>query len=137
MSRQDGVALYAGAMVALIVGVDWAFFRDRFWKRLMVNVGIALVLGAFYLRFLRDCMIKLLEEWRAGRTTEAVVVTLNTVDTDWAQELLGEADAFCCWQGRMEFTDLRGYTLWGSMISYFGPHKKLFREVFGPYGVVR
>ena len=54
MSRQVGVALYAVAMVAVIVGVDWVFFRDRFWKRLMVNVGIVLVLGAFYLRFLKD-----------------------------------------------------------------------------------
>jgi len=39
-------------MVAIIVGVDIAFFRDRFWERLMVNVGMVLVFGAFYLRFL-------------------------------------------------------------------------------------
>ena len=53
MSRQVGVALYAVVMVAVIVGVDLVFFRDRFWERLMVNVGIVLVFGAFYLRFLR------------------------------------------------------------------------------------
>jgi hypothetical protein len=53
MSRQVGVALYAAAMVAVIVGVDLTFFSDRFWERLMVNVGIVLVFGAFYLRFLR------------------------------------------------------------------------------------
>jgi len=41
------------AMVALIVGVDVLFFRDHFWPRLMVNVGIVLVFGAFTLRFLR------------------------------------------------------------------------------------
>ncbi len=29
------------------------FFRDRFWERLMVNVGIVLVFAAFYLRFLK------------------------------------------------------------------------------------
>lgn len=40
-------------MVALIVGVDVLFFRDHFWPRLMVNVGIVLVFGAFTLRFLR------------------------------------------------------------------------------------
>jgi hypothetical protein len=38
-------------MVALIVGVDIAFFRYRFWERLMANVGIVLIFAAFYLRF--------------------------------------------------------------------------------------
>ena len=41
------------AMVAVIVGVDVAFFRYRFLERLMVNVGIVLVFAAFYLRFFR------------------------------------------------------------------------------------
>ena len=31
---------------------DIAFFRDRFWERLMVNIGIVLVFAAFYMRFL-------------------------------------------------------------------------------------
>jgi hypothetical protein len=47
------IGLYVMAMAAVIVGVDFAFFRDRFWERLMVNIGIVLVFGAFYLRFLR------------------------------------------------------------------------------------
>jgi hypothetical protein len=38
-------------MVAVIVGVDVAFFRDHPWPRLMVNAGIVLVFGAIYLRF--------------------------------------------------------------------------------------
>lgn len=46
------IVLYVLAMAAVIVGVDLLFFRDRFWERLMVNVGIVLVFGAFYLRFL-------------------------------------------------------------------------------------
>jgi len=53
MGRQAGIALYVVAMIALIVGVDVAFFRDRFWERLLVNVGIVVVFGAFYFRFLR------------------------------------------------------------------------------------
>jgi hypothetical protein len=53
MNKQVAVTLYVLAMVAVIVGVDWAFFRDQFWARLMVNIGIVLVFGAFYLRFLR------------------------------------------------------------------------------------
>ena len=47
------VVLYALAMVAVIVGSDLAFFRGRFWERLMVNIGIVLVFAAFYLSFLR------------------------------------------------------------------------------------
>jgi hypothetical protein len=43
--------LYVLAMAAVIVGVDFLFFRNRFWERLMVNIGIVLVFGAFYLKF--------------------------------------------------------------------------------------
>lgn len=46
-------ALYVLAMAAVIVGVDFAFFRNRFWERLTVNIGIVLVFAAFYLRFLK------------------------------------------------------------------------------------
>jgi len=45
--------LYAVAMAAVIVGVDIAFFRNRFWERLTVNIGIVLVFAAFYFRFFR------------------------------------------------------------------------------------
>jgi hypothetical protein len=53
MDLQVTVVLYLVAMAAVIVGVDVAFFRNRFWERLMVNIGIVLVFAAFYLRFLR------------------------------------------------------------------------------------
>jgi hypothetical protein len=53
MGRQAAVALYGAAMVAVIVGADFAFFRNRFWERLTVNIGVVLVFAAFYLRFLR------------------------------------------------------------------------------------
>ena len=53
MGRQVVVVLYVVAMVAVIVGVDFVFFRNRFWERLTVNIGIVLVFAAFYLRFLR------------------------------------------------------------------------------------
>ena len=52
MRKAAGV-LYVLAMVAVVVGADVLFFRNRFWERLMVNVGIVLVFGAFYLRFLK------------------------------------------------------------------------------------
>jgi hypothetical protein len=51
MDRQVAVVLYVAAMAAVIVGVDFVFFRNRFWERLIVNIGI--VSAAFYLRFLR------------------------------------------------------------------------------------
>jgi len=47
------LVVYALVMVALIVGVDLAFFRNFMLARLLVNVGIVLVFGAIYLRFLR------------------------------------------------------------------------------------
>ena len=47
------ILIYLAVMVAVIVGVDIAFFRNRFWERLLVNIGIVLVAAAFYLRFLR------------------------------------------------------------------------------------
>ena len=53
MGIKVAIALYLVALVAVIVGVDFAFFRNRLWERLAVNVGIVLVFVAFYFRFLR------------------------------------------------------------------------------------
>jgi len=53
MERQAAIVLYVLAMVTVIVGVDVLFFRNRFWERLLVNVGIVMVFAAFYLRFLK------------------------------------------------------------------------------------
>lgn len=55
MGRQVNVAavLYVVAMVAVIVGADFMFFRGRFWERLIANIGIVVVFAAFYLRFFK------------------------------------------------------------------------------------
>jgi hypothetical protein len=45
--------LYVVLMVAVIVAVDLLFFRNLFWERLAVNIGIVLVFAAFYFRFLK------------------------------------------------------------------------------------
>jgi hypothetical protein len=50
---RTAVVLYVFTMVTTVVGVDVLFFRNWFWERLMVNVGIVLVFAAFYLRFLK------------------------------------------------------------------------------------
>jgi hypothetical protein len=54
MGRHAAIVLYVLALVAVIIGVDVLFFRNRLWERLMVNVGIVLVFWAFYLRFLNS-----------------------------------------------------------------------------------
>jgi hypothetical protein len=53
MGRPPATVLYVLTMVVIVVGVDVLFFRDHVWERLMVNVGIVLVFGAFYVRFLK------------------------------------------------------------------------------------
>ena len=53
MGSKAAVVLYVLAMVAVVVGVDVLFFRHLVWARLAVNVGIVLVFGAFYFRFLK------------------------------------------------------------------------------------
>ncbi|MGA2757510.1 MAG: hypothetical protein ABSF58_09160 [Solirubrobacteraceae bacterium] len=53
MGRQAAVVLYVLALVAVVVGLDVLFFRHQFWERLMANVGIVLLFGAFYFRFLK------------------------------------------------------------------------------------
>jgi hypothetical protein len=47
------LVVYVAAMIALIIGVDVAIFRNQFWARLLANIGIVLVFAALYLRFLR------------------------------------------------------------------------------------
>jgi hypothetical protein len=54
VSGRLAIVLYVVAMAAIIVGVDFAFLRNRFWERLLVNIGIVLVFAAFYFRFLKN-----------------------------------------------------------------------------------
>ena len=53
MGKSTAVVIYVALMVVIVVGVDLLFFRDRFWERLMMNVGIVLVFAAFYFRFMK------------------------------------------------------------------------------------
>jgi hypothetical protein len=52
MSRQLVVGLYLVAMIVVIFGVDAIFLKDRFWPRLIANIGIVLLFSAFYIRFM-------------------------------------------------------------------------------------
>jgi lipopolysaccharide export LptBFGC system permease protein LptF len=53
MDRRTATVLLVLAMVAIIVAVDVLFFRNKFGERLAVNIGIVLVFGALYFRFLK------------------------------------------------------------------------------------
>gem|GEM_PF-245672 len=53
MGRQTAIVLYVVAMVVVVVVMDLLFFRNHFWPRLLSNIGIVLLFGAFYLRFLK------------------------------------------------------------------------------------
>jgi uncharacterized membrane protein len=54
MSRNIYVVLFTLIMIAIVVSVDLLFFKNRFWERLIANIGIVLVFLAFYLRFLKN-----------------------------------------------------------------------------------
>jgi uncharacterized membrane protein len=54
MSKNMPVVFYVVMLIAVVVSVDLLFFKNRFWERLMVNIGVVLVFAAFYLRFLKN-----------------------------------------------------------------------------------
>ena len=54
MRKNMITVLYIVVMIAVVVSVDVLFFKNRFWERLMANIGIVLVFLAFYLRFLKN-----------------------------------------------------------------------------------
>lgn len=54
MGKQVLLAAYVVTMVAVIVGADVLLFRHHFWPRLMANVGIVLLFGAGYFRFVKS-----------------------------------------------------------------------------------
>lgn len=53
MSNPTTSVIYVVCLVAVIVAVDFLFFRHLFWERLTVNIGIVLIFAGFYFRFLR------------------------------------------------------------------------------------
>ena len=54
MPRKLYVLIFILVWIAVVVSVDLLFFRNLFWERLTVNIGIALVFAAFYFRFLKN-----------------------------------------------------------------------------------
>jgi len=54
MTRNMAVALFVVVLIAVVVSVDLLFFRNLFWQRLIVNIGIVAVFAAFYVIFLKN-----------------------------------------------------------------------------------
>ena len=54
MPMNTYIVLFILVLIAVVVSVDLLFFRNLFWERLMVNIGIVLVFAAFYSRFLKN-----------------------------------------------------------------------------------
>jgi len=53
MGSQVNTVLYVLLLIAVVIVVDFLFFKNQFWERLTVNIGIVLVFLAFYFRFLK------------------------------------------------------------------------------------
>ena len=53
MTRNTYAVLFALIMIAVVASMDLLFFKNRFWERLIANIGIVLAFAAFYLSFLK------------------------------------------------------------------------------------
>jgi len=53
MGKQTATVLYVVLLIAVVVGVDVLFFRNHIWERLAANIGIVLIFGALYFRFVK------------------------------------------------------------------------------------
>jgi hypothetical protein len=53
MGTQATTVLYILLLIAVVVAVDFLFFKNHFWERLTVNIGIVLIFLAFYFRFVK------------------------------------------------------------------------------------
>jgi hypothetical protein len=51
MTKKLPAVRYVLVMIAVVVSVDFLFFKNRFWERLIVNIGIVLAFIAFDFRF--------------------------------------------------------------------------------------
>ena len=87
MGRQIAGVIYVVAMAAVILGVDFMFFRNQFWERLTVNIGIVLVFLAFLLEVLQEFLNKARESRLSGaarvRVEEIVTARIVIFEQGW------------------------------------------------------
>ena len=53
MGSRVSTIFYILLLIVVVVAIDFLFFKNHFWERLTVNIGIVLVFAAFYFRFLK------------------------------------------------------------------------------------
>ncbi len=53
MTKNIYAVLLVVALIVVIVSFDILFFKNRFWERLLANIGIVMVFAALGLRFLK------------------------------------------------------------------------------------
>jgi hypothetical protein len=78
---------------------------------------------------------KLLEEYTAGRTTAAILLTHNYTDTAWFHLAARGAVSICLTRGRIAFERVDGFTAsptQGQAFFYYGPDRDAFRRRFDP-----
>lgn len=83
---------------------------------------------------------KLIEEYRARRTTEAILLVHNYTDTKWFHLAESEASKLCFTLGRIRFENAEGQLAsptQGQAFLYYGQKSVLFNAVFGDLGFVR
>lgn len=82
---------------------------------------------------------KLVEEFQAGRTTAAILLTHNYTDTAWFHHAAHACAALCFTRGRVRFVDSKGQEAaptQGQAFFYYGPDPDRFAERFGSIGVL-
>ena len=87
---------------------------------------------------------KLLEKYRMGRTTRAIVLTHNASETHWYGRLLEGATAICIVSGRIYFHAIndsnqvyqsKGAPFQGQFITYLGSNWETFCTTFRTLGL--
>lgn len=83
---------------------------------------------------------KLVQSYKFGDVTAAILLTNNSSDTAWFQEAANLSDALCLPRGRIRFTDDTGLTVGspnqGQAFFYFGSDIERFASVFCEVGVI-
>lgn len=83
---------------------------------------------------------KMVEEFKAGRVVEAVMLTHNYTDTSWFHLAESACTALCFTRGRIKFVDPSGDVCaptQGQAFFYYGDRPQVFAEVFRNVGFVR
>ena len=82
----------------------------------------------------------MVQEFNAGRVSEAVMLTHNYTDTEWFHIAESACSAICFTRGRIAFLDPNGKKAaptQGQAFFYYGKRRKEFAKVFDQFGFVR